>query len=149
MDTRVEILLQELVALPRDRDIDFSYWRERFQSLLKVQLDIESRIALLTSYAAILDLVERTLQKMPEQLAKFKEARALDWRALCLDEALQRSDTDLLYPDDLNEIVTREVAAGRMFKSEYTNFLDDVAKTLPGNPKNRPPRASLWKRLLG
>ena len=65
----------------------------------------------------MLDFVERSLIQQGHDPAQLQAARELDWRGLCIQEALQRSGTELFEAHDLNEIVRREIAAGRMQES--------------------------------
>lgn len=149
MDSRVELLLEELGTLPPDRGLDFEYWRERFQLLFKEKLDDESRQTLLQSYKAVLDLVERSLVAQGRDPTPFQEARAVDWNTLCMQEALHRSGTDVFHPDDLNEIVQREVALGRMAPSDFTQLAEGGAKVLGKNIPAEEPKKGLWRRLFG
>lgn len=149
MDTRVELLLEELATMPRDQGFDFSHWRERYQNVLKEHLNEESRVILLHSYSVVLDFMERQLAENDGDVRAFRNARELDWRVLCIQEAIQRSGSDIFYPDDLNEIIQREVEAGRMVPSSYTELIKHTAKVMPGNPRNQEPRRGFWQRLFG
>ncbi len=71
-----------------------------------------------------------------------------DCNTLCIQEALQRSDTDLFHPDDLYEIVQREVAAGRMSDGKFVQFAADGAAVL-GSGEIAPPKKSFLRRLFG
>lgn len=139
MDTRAELLIDELATHPIGQAFDFNYWRGRFQTLFAQKLDSESRELLLQAYANSLDSVERALVTQGHDPTDFKNAREADWRTLCLQEALQRSGTDLFEPIDLNEIVQREIAAGRMPNSSFTQLAADGARVLSKRhqPKER------------
>jgi hypothetical protein len=114
LDTRVELLIDELSTHPVGESIDFHYWRERFQTLFKERVDEASRITLLDAYAALLGLIERGLVAQGKDAGAFNDARRADWNTLCIQEAMHRSDSEQFHPDDLNEIVQRELTAGRM-----------------------------------
>jgi hypothetical protein len=149
MDPRLELLLDELSTLPQDKTVDFNYWRSRFQTLLSEKLDPNSREILLQSYANFLDFFDRGLVAQDRDPEPFREARKVDWNTLCIEEALQRSGTDIFYPDDLHEIVSREIAAGRMDESEFSQLAADSAAVL-GSGKNSAfePKKGFFSRLF-
>lgn len=150
MDTRAELLIDELATHPVGETFDFNYWRDRFQSLFKEPLDWETREPLLMSYSAMLDMMERGLVAQGRDPTPFQNAREADWRTLCLQEALQRSGTDLFEPDDLNEIVQREVAAGRMAESSFTQLAADGAAVMGKRQQsNKPGKKGFFTRLFG
>ncbi|MBU1757546.1 MAG: hypothetical protein KJ703_11310 [Alphaproteobacteria bacterium] len=149
VDTRAELLLEELVTHPRGRQFDFPYWRERFQNLFSEQLDLETRVKLLQAYVAILDLVERGIVANGGNLDKFRQAREVDWRALCLQEAQLRNEGGYILPEDISEIVEREVVSGRMIESDYTRFIADAVSILPSHRKVRRKTKGFFARLFG
>ena len=61
IDTRAELLLDELAILPVGQNVDFNYWRGRFQTLFDEKLDDQARQTLLMSYGNMPDFVERSL----------------------------------------------------------------------------------------
>jgi hypothetical protein len=140
VDTRAELLIDELATHPVGQAFDFNYWRGRFQTLFAEKLDSESREALLQAYANMLDLMERGLAAQGHDPTDFKNAREADWRTRCLEEALQRSGIDLFEPGDLNEIVQREVAAGRMPESGFTQLAADGADVMGRQQQSTEPR---------
>lgn len=148
MDTRAELLLDELATLPAGQNVDFAFWRGRFQTLFTERLDDETRQTLLMSYSNLLDFVERSLVGQGHDPAQFRAAREVDWRGLCIQEALHRSGTDLFAPEDLNQIVQREIAAGRLSESSFTE-LAASASAVMGQPKLVEPKESFFKRLFG
>lgn len=149
MDTRVELLIDELTTHPVGQTLDFPYWRERFQTLFKEQLDETSRITLLAAYAALLDMMERGLVAQGHDPAAFQAARKMDWSTLCIEEALHRSGTELFHPADLNEIVQREVQAGRMGESDFTQLAADGAAVFGPSPSQAQPKRGLFRRFFG
>ncbi len=149
MDTRAELLIDELTTHPVGQTLDFPYWRERFQALFKEQLDETSRITLLAAYAALLDMMERGLVAQDRDPAAFQNARKADWNALCIQEALHRSGTELFHPADLNEIVQREVEAGRMGESDFTQFAAAGAAVFGPSPSQVQPQKGFFRRLFG
>ncbi len=149
MDTRVGLLIDELTTHPVGQALDFPYWRERFQTLFKEQLDEASRITLLAAYAALLDTMERGLVAQDHDPAAFKNARKVDWNALCMQEALHRSGTELFHPADLNEIVQREIQAGRMGESDFTQFAADGVAVFGPSPYQAQPKKGFFRRLFG
>lgn len=148
MDTRAELLIDELATHPQGRSLDFPYWRERFQNLFAQQLDWETREALLKAYVSVLDLVERGIVSSGGNPTKFKEAREADWRVLCLQEAQLRNEGGYILPEDIGEIVEREVASGRMVESDYTRFIADAVSVLPSDRKARKGK-SFFASLFG
>lgn len=148
MDTRAELLLDELATMPVGKSVDFNYWRGRFQSLFDEKLDDQTRQSLLTSYANLLDFVERSLVEQGHNPAQFQDARETDWRSLCIQEALHRSATELFEAHDLNEIVQREIAAGRMQHSSFTQLAADGAAVLDRRDDDGP-KKGFFKRLFG
>lgn len=149
MDTRAELLIDELSTHPVGEPIDFPYWRERFQILFKERMDEDSRVTLLGAYAALLDLIERGLVAQGKDETAFNDARRSDWNGLCLQEALHRSGTELFHPTDLNEIVQREVSAGRMSHCDFTQFAADGAEVLGEVPKATEPKKGFFRRIFG
>jgi hypothetical protein len=149
MDTRAELLIDELSTHPVGQPIDFPYWRDRFQILFKEPIEESSRVILLGAYAALLNLIERGLVAQGRDVAAFTEARRLDWNHLCLQEALFRSGTELFHPADLNEIVAREVAAGRMSSSDFTKLAAAGASVFGEVPKANEPKKGFFRRLFG
>lgn len=149
MDTRVELLIEELSTHPSGKTIDFSYWRERFQTLFKERLDDNSRQTLLVAYAALLDMMERGLLAQGIDPTAFQNARKADWNSLCIQEALHRSGTELFHPADLNAIAQREIAAGRMAESDFTQFAKDGASVFGPAPENEQPKKGLFRKLFG
>lgn len=149
MDTRAELLIDELSTHPEGEPVDFAYWRERFQILFKERMDEDSRTTLLGAYAALLDLMERGLVAQGRDETAFNDARKVDWNALCIQEALHRSGTELFHSGDLNEIVQREVAAGRMRQSDFTQFAADGAAVFGGAPRANEPKKGFFRRLFG
>ena len=147
MDPRGELLLDELATHPQT-DFDFPYWRERFQTLFKERLDDASREALLSAYAAILNMVERSLVASGRDTAPFAAARKTDWNTLCIQESLHRSGKDLFYPDDLDEIVQREIAAGRMDESSFSELAASGATVLGSGHREGERKPGFFKRLL-
>src|SRR5690606_25695430 len=148
MDPRAELLMDELATHPQGRAFDFPYWRERFQSLFAQQLDDETREALLRTYVAVLDMVERGIVSSGGSLETFKRAREADWRALCLQEAQLRNEGGYILPEDISEIVQREVASGRMVESDYTRFIADAVAVMPSNRQARKGKG-FFARLFG
>lgn len=149
LDTRAELLLEELATHPEGREFNFAYWRERFQYLFTQQLDTNSREVLLQAYVAVLDTVERGLAANGGDQEKFKEARATDWRALCLQEAQLRNEGGFILPEDISEIIEREVAAGRMVESDYTRFIATSVAVLPSHRHVRKKGKGFFARLFG
>jgi hypothetical protein len=149
MDTRAELLIDELSTHPVGQPFDFKHWRERFQTLFAEPLDWETREPLLKAYANTLDFVERSLVSQGLDPTDFRNAREADWRTLCIQEALHRSKTDLFAPDDLNEIVQREVSAGRLEESSFTQLAADGATFLENGQRQQEPKKGFLKRLFG
>lgn len=148
MDPRAQQLIDELSAMPVGHNLDFNHWRGRFIALFGERLDLNSRETLLASYAKMLDFVERSLGSQGIDTAAFVAARTADWRTLCLQEALLRSDTDLAAPDDVHDIVQREIAAGRMQESEFSELAAASANVLGSRPQPVQKRGFL-SRLFG
>jgi hypothetical protein len=148
LDSRAELLIEELATLPREGSVDFQYWRERFQLLFREELDPGSRQALLGCYSTMLDLAERSLISQGGDAEAFRNARKADWNMLCIQEALQRSETDLFSPDDLNEIAQREVAAGRMQESDFTRLAVDGADVLGNTAKKNSSKKGILRRIF-
>lgn len=148
MDPRAELLIDELSTLPLGETVDFHRWQHRFQSLLGENLDPEGRQGVLQSYADFLDFFERGLVAQGHDPEPFRNVRKADWNTLCIQEALQRSGTDLFHPDDLHEIVQREVAADRFTDSDFVQFAADSAAVL-GNDRTAQPRKGFFRRLFG
>lgn len=149
MDVRAQQLIDEMGNLPQGEPLDFTYWRERYQTLFSERLDDETRQTLLAAYAAMLDLVDRSLIAQGRDAQPFRDARAADWNTLCIQEALQRSGTDLFHPDDLNEIVQREVGCGRMEEGKFSQFAADGAAVLGAGKQESEPKKGLFKRIFG
>lgn len=150
MDPRAELLLDELANGPVGETFDFHHWRGRFDALFAEPLDWESREALLVAYARMLDVMEQGLVAQGRDATDFRNARETDWRARCLEEGLQRSGTDLVEPDDLNEIVQREVAAGRMAESSFTQLAADGAAVMGRRKQPKDPsKKGFFSRLFG
>lgn len=149
MDARVELLLDEISTLPVGQSLDFKYWRGRFQRLFAENLDGESRETLLTAYTEMLDFVERSLVSQGQDPTAFNNAREVDWRTLCLQEALQRSGTDQAEPDDLNDIVQREIAAGRMDQSSFSQLAADAATVMGKRQLAEGSKKGFLRRLFG
>ena len=149
MDTRVELLLDELSTHPAGQNLDFAYWRGRFQTLFGEKLDDQSRQSLLQAYAAVLDLVERAVLAQNGETTPFKNARKADWSALCIQEAMQRSGTEVFQPNDLNEIVQREIAAGRMEEGDFAQLTEDAASVLSNGQSDIKPKKGFFRRLFG
>lgn len=149
MDTRVELLIDELSTHPIGETIDFSHWRDRFQTLFKEPLNDYSRQTLLVAYAALLDMMERGLLAQEIDPTAFQNARKADWNSLCIQEALHRSGTELFHPTDLNEIAQREIAAGRMAESDFTQIAKDGASVFSPAPGQGQPKKGLFRRLFG
>lgn len=78
IDTRAELLLDELAILPVGQNVDFNYWRGRFQTLFDEKLDDQTRQTLLMSYATRPDFVERSLVEQGQNPAQFQAARETD-----------------------------------------------------------------------
>ena len=149
MDPRVELLIDELSTHPQGQELNFGYWRERFQSLFRERLDDDSRQALLVAYAALLNLVERSLLLQDRDPSEFRAVRQADWNILCMQEALHRSGTDIFLPADLNEIVQREIAAGRMEEGSFNQLASDGASVLDDGAKKGEPTKSFFRRIFG
>lgn len=114
MDTRAELLLDELATLPVGRTTNFAYWRDRFHTLFAETLDQETRIALLQAYAVLIDALERALASRGEDLSLAKNVRIEEWSALCVQEALHIEGTDRTWREKLAKIILREIGAGRL-----------------------------------
>lgn len=149
MDPRAELLLDEFQTMPADQPLDFKRWRERFQSVFRENMDEESRIVLLQVYTVMLDTMERAIANDGRDLAPFLEARATDWKALCLEEASQRSESEHFHPHVLSEIVQREVNAGRMAPNEWTEFVSDADRVLAAAAKSEKLKGGFFQRLFG
>lgn len=149
MDARAELLIHELSTQPVGQPLDFKYWRERFQALLAEPLDWESREPLLAAYSETLNFVQRSLVEQGRDPTDFNNARETDWRTLCLQEALLRSGTDLVEPDDLNEIIRREIAAGRMPESSFSQLAADGASVMGKRQQSHKPKKGFLRRLFG
>ena len=113
------------------------------------RLDDTSREALLSAYAAILNMVERSLVASGRDTAPFAAARTADWNTLCMQEALHRSGTDLFHPDDLNEIVQREIAAGRMTEGSFSELAASGAAVLGSGHREGKRKSGFFRRLSG
>lgn len=148
MDTRAELLIDELATMPPGVDIDFAYWRGRFQTLFAEPLDDDTRQTLLACYAEFLDAIERSLVGQGRDPTEFQAAREADWRTLCIQEALHRSGTDLFEPDDMHEICQREIAAGRLNESSFTELAASASRVM-GRPQPTEPKKGFFKRLFG
>ena len=149
MDTRAELLIDELSTHPVGQPFDFKYWRGRFQTLFAERLDWETRETLLIAYAETLDAVERSLVSQGVDPTDFRNARAADWQTLCMQEALHRSGTDLFAPDDLNEIVQREISEGRLDESNFTQLAADAASVMGKGQHSQEPKKGFLRRLFG
>lgn len=149
MDVRAQQLIDEMGSLPQGEALDFPYWRGRYQTIFKEPLDDQTRQTLLATYAAMLDLVDRSVTAQGRDAQPFRDARAADWNTLCIQEALHRSGTDLFHPDDLNEIVQREVAAGRMEEGNFSQFAADGAAVLGSHQRASEPKKGLLRRIFG
>lgn len=149
VDTRAELLIDELSTHPVGKPFDFNYWRERFQRLLAEPLDWATREPLLQAYSETLNAVERSLIAQGHDPTDFRNAREADWRALCLEEALHRSTNDLVEPDDLNEIVQREVSAGRLGESSFTQLAASAAAVMGAGASAGQPKRGFLRRLFG
>lgn len=149
MDPRAELLIDELATHPQDGEFDFSYWRERFQSLFAQQLDVEARELLLQTYAAMLDMVARGIAANGGDLNKFNKAREVDWRALCLQEAQLQNEGGYILPEDISKIIEREVASGRMAESDYTRFIADAVAILPSHRRVQKKGKGFLSRIFG
>ena len=149
MDTRVQLLIDELSTHPVGEAIDFSHWRERFQTLFKELLDDNSRETLLKAYAGLLDMMERALVEQGTDPTAFQNVRKADWNSLCIQEALHRSGTEQFHPADLNEIAQREIEAGRMAESNFTRLAKDGASVFGAVSAQEQPKKGLFRRLFG
>lgn len=146
MDPRAELLLDEFQTMPSDQPLDFNRWRERFQSVFSEDIDEESRVVLLQVYTVMLDTMERAIADQGNDVEPFREARAVDWNAMCMQEALFRSGTEHFHPTDLYEIVQRELSAGRMVPSKWTQFVEDGHRTMGRREKQKD---GFFQRLFG
>lgn len=143
MDERAILLLEELTTHPRDQNLDFDRWRQRFQAVLAEPIDEESRVVVLDGYKSILDLFERALEGSPDRLEDFRKARETDWRVLCLQEAQIVSRSELFHPAILAAIVDRELAAGRMQENDFTEMAKSGAQAFAQ------PKKGWFSRLFG
>ena len=149
MDARAQQLIYEMGSLPQGEALDFPYWRERYQALFSEPLDDETWQTLLATYAAVLDLVDRSIVAQERDPQPFRNARAADWNTLCIQEALHRSGSDLFHPDDFNEIVQREVACGRIEEGKFSQFAADGAAVLGTSKQDSEPKKGLFRRIFG
>lgn len=149
MDTRAELLLDELSTHPQGKPIEFTYWRDRFQTLFKENMDEVSRVTLLGSYAALLNLMERGLTSQGADPTAFQDARRAEWNFLCIQEAMHRNGTESYHPSDLDEIVCREVAAGRMSDSDFTQLAAAGAQVFRSHDKAEIPKQGFLRRFFG
>lgn len=146
MDERVVLLLEELVTHPKDQPLDFGQWSGRFQSVLSERLDEGSRVILLDSYKAFLDLFERGLIADGGKVDTFQKARELDWRVLCLQEEKLTNESDSFDPNLLAAIVERELAAGRMQENEWTKLIRAGGEIFGAKPNSE---TGWFRRIFG
>lgn len=93
--------------------------------------------------------MERSLVSQGADSTGFRNARAADWQNLCMQEALHHSGTDLIKPDDLNDIVQREIAAGRLDESSFSELATHAAKVMGEGQHSQPSEKGFLRRLFG
>ena len=146
MDERVVLLIEELATHPKDQSLDFERWRNRFQAVFAEPIDEDSRVVLLDAYKAFLDLMERGLDESGGDVESFQKARETDWRVLCLQEAQLVTRSEQFDPAVFGAIVERELAAGRIWESDFTRLAASGAEVFG---ENAPKKKGWLSRLFG
>lgn len=145
MDSRVEILREELLTLPPDGAIDVTGYLDRICTLhsdLKVEAD---RVGLLGIRSTFLDYVERQVSAQNGNIDALVRARIAEDRVLCMVEAM---DGPNLNPAELLRVVDREISAGRMQGSEDFRELAFAGATVLGGQTGRQRKKAGWFRGL-
>lgn len=106
--------------------------------------DESSRVGLITLYCAVTDLAMRALAAQGRDLQPLVDAREADMNLFCMVEAM--GSDDLMDPVKLDQVVSREIAAGRMAQDKFSELAKNSAAVL-GAPKKRKP--GLLSRIFG
>ena len=93
------------------KELDFRAVREQIHDASEKTTDSGERVLLLQLFHSVMDLVERSGNIAPEDLPKFKDARAKDYKLLLTREVLIGQNVSV---ELLNAVTQREVQAGRM-----------------------------------
>lgn len=146
MDSRVEILSEELQPLPQDQPLDTRYYIDRIRDLYRELNDENDRITLLQIRKTFLDLCERQIQAQSGDIDLFKSARTAEDRLICITEAM---DGELIDPTRLSYVVEREIAAGRMTESgDFRDLASAGAEVLGDSGRIKRERKSWLAHLF-
>lgn len=107
---RVDELLQRVQADPETAPPDWVALRAEIQGEHARATTTELRVALLGTFHALMDLVERSAI-VPENLATFRQTRLSDYRQMVVHEA---RIGEHVCTETLDAVTRREVDAGRM-----------------------------------
>lgn len=142
MDTRV----QELFDWVRSQEVsvDPVAVRARIVPLHAEVNDEADRVSLIALYCAVTNAGERELVRLGRDLQPLLDARTADLRTFCLVEAM--GENDLVNPVELDRVITREIAAGRMAEDDFAELARSGAAVLGEPPRKRP---SIFQRLFG
>lgn len=120
-DMSIERLLNEMKAATSFSGATAMDMRERIVKEFQAAVTGEQRSTLLAMFTALMDQVDRHLAGQADQaevLAKFRDARAYEYKSLIYQECIVGLDTPVVGGDisvEMLKFVTdREIAAGRM-----------------------------------
>ncbi|HEY5347636.1 MAG TPA: hypothetical protein VIJ72_05545 [Rhizomicrobium sp.] len=112
----VNDLLKRVQTISGDASIDWREIREEIHRELDHSVTAADRITLLGIFTAVMNLVERNLEKSaPDKLEEFRNIRLSDYRLMIVKEAMVG---DNVCADTLYAITGREIAAGRMSSND-------------------------------
>ncbi|MFM2410716.1 MAG: hypothetical protein RL481_1544 [Pseudomonadota bacterium] len=144
VDSRVEILAEELGSLPMDRDFDPISYVNRITRLHSEVTAEEDKVTLLGLRKVLLDLCDRQILQQGGNIDALRAARKSEDRMLCIQKAMVGDQID---PELLARVVTREIESGRIDDPEFLNLASAGASVL-GHGNLRPVASESWLSKL-
>ncbi|MEQ1549565.1 MAG: hypothetical protein ABL918_13110 [Chakrabartia sp.] len=143
MDSRIEILAEELQSLPQGRNFEPLLYVHRIKAL-HGELTLEAdKVVLLALRKAFLDLCERQILSQNGNIEQFANARRAEDKLLCIEEASPRGELD---PARLLHIVKRETLAGRLNDPDFLEFAIAGSSVLGDNVSHSEVKTSWLSR---
>jgi hypothetical protein len=115
--------------------IDWRTMRDDIHNELEKNPTTEERITLLQLFTAIMDLLERNLEKVdPDKIPDLRNVREADYRLMIVKESMIGEN---VCADILLEITDREIAAGRMAPDNGLRALAIEGTSIPHPTRER------------
>ena len=142
MDTRVKELYDWMRS--QEGSLDPVAVRDKIIPLHAEVIDEADRVFLIHLYCIVTDAGERELVRLGRDVQPLRDARTADLRTFCLVEAI--GENGIMNPVELDRVVTREFAAGRLTEDDFALLARSGAAVLGAQPRQK---RSIFQRIFG